>query len=249
MSKALYLFVSFFFPLLVWGQSPSSVTKGKIVLLGNTSLNSTSKNPPQAISTTIASEQMLQWQVSLGVGYVVSNRWTVGLLGGYESQKNTTELETIIKPFGQDTYSFSQSQTNNHQKAITMGVFAQWQQPITEKLTFFVQPSIQFLTKKYMYENTTMNGRFTSNDKTNLVIDGTSKYNQNQARSGYVVAVRPGLLYFFTAKLAVTLTAGQVAYASEKTSSLSPDSRQREFDFNPIPDALSDVRLGIQLYL
>lgn len=247
MPKALYLLISFFFSLIAWGQSQSPVTKGKIMLLGNTSLNSTYKNPPQGISTTIASEQMFQWQASLGVGYVLSNRWTVGILGGYESEKTTMEQESIAK--GTEMNYLYQTRTENNQKTTTIGIFAQWHQPITEKLVFFVQPSIQLSTKKYMYETSTSRGSFTRNDKTDLVVDGISRYNQNQARSGYVVAVRPGLLYFFTDKLAVTLTAGQVAYASERTTSLSPDSRQREFDFNPLPDALSDVRLGIQLYL
>ncbi len=222
-----------------FAQSPS-IQKGKLLLLGNTSVNSDHQKPSQlpANSNTL---NVFQWQATVGIGYVLSSRWAVGVNVGYDSYNEKAESQSTQLSTSGGAVSTFFTQNSFREKTYTAGIFAQWYQPISERLFLFAQPSALYQTSRNSYEKTS--SRNLGDDP----IFGTSEQGSD-ASSGYSLSVRPGLLYLFTPRIAGTLTAGQIAYTAERTSRLGDKIWEREFDLNILPTTLSDVKLGVQFY-
>ncbi len=158
--------------------------KGKVLLSGMLGI---SFNDGE--TSDYKSNRSESYYISAPVGYFISNKYAIGLIGDYSYRYS----ENLNKA---DTYSYeSTSKTNSY----SMGPFVRRYFPVVKKLMVFVHLDGKFGTKKYEY--------------TSLKSD-SSTYENNETVSLFKSDLYPGLSYRITNKLMLEAAFAKISFSS-----------------------------------
>jgi len=155
---------------------------------------------------TATGTDIKQSELTPYVGYMVSSRIAVGILGGYT--RNEQVFSSVVpSPF---------STINILQESFSAGPFVRYYHPITEKFFVFAQGDLTY-------------GK---GESTQTVADPTIQPAKAQITST-TIALRPGVSYFITKRWAVEVILGSVSYANRdfKAGSTSKDMNGYSFNF------------------
>lgn len=130
---------------------------------------------------------MLQAGINITVGKMLSDRWGILLLAGY-NQANTTTPVTV----GLTTITF-EDQSESYSIAPAVRYYA----PISEEVWFFMQGAA-FISR----------GNTTTDE-----FDGTSKVTVKLNTRGWGFGISPGISYFLTDKLSSEISIGLLGYS------------------------------------
>lgn len=194
------------------------------------------------------------------VGYLLSDRWAVGLIGGYARAVTEREASTVSGT-GFTSYIYPGLEVTS--TTWEVGAFTRYYLPLTSKLMLFAQAGGVFgrtkskVDTEYSYQGIITDGLsgrpayvFTGTDyyrdaNGNLILgsDGLPAvgYSSNsQDMDNYRVFLSPGLVFFPTPLLGIEVSTGEIAYNHNK----SLDQKNFTANLN-----LSSIKLGLSFYL
>lgn len=204
--KNILALVAFILPLY----SVAQVEKGNVLLTGNIvySRNSNDNGTPISTTATMYSvDNLTGIEFSPYVGYMISPRIAVGIFGGYKENKTET-----ISLYATTTQAVTTK---------SIGPFMRYYRAIGEKFFVFGQAD-------YTYAN--------ADWKVTIVNVGNNGESRSESTSkGNIIAIRPGLSYFITKRLAAEVVLGSISYSKTDFKI----GHQNGFDFKFITRGLS----------
>ena len=188
----------------------AQVEKGKFLLTGNIAYSRNSNDNGTPVSNTATAQSLnniTEIEFSPYVGYMISSRIAVGVFGGYRENRSERTMA-----YGTTTETVMTK---------SIGPFMRFYHPIGEKFFVFGQADYTYASADWKYNALD----FGSN--ANVTLKSTSK--------GNILAVRPGLSYFITKRLAAEVILGSISYSKTDCKV----GHQNGFDFKFITRVFS----------
>lgn len=221
------------FCILANGIAYGQAQKGALLL--GPSFNyyqSSNSSKPENVSSVKQESRSGGFDGNLRIGYFVSDKVALGILGGYSSGYSTNE-------YGNTVADFQSSEVRTHMNSV--GLFGRAYKLYNEnKFGFFCQ-------LEALYQA----GNSTTTEKEPL--NGIQQITKSTADvHGFTIGLRPGVVYFITKKIGLESSFGNLSYTNRtqknSLSSNAPASTTTSDVFN-LAFGLNTFYLGINFYL
>lgn len=198
-------------------------TFGKAVVTGSFHFASYSGSTQQESFDDVYFKQGDSKNTSLGIqpgfAFFVKDKLAIGGTFSYNYYQNKSSF------YDKDTYQ--------KRHTVSVGPLARYYIPVSNRIAFFCQASLTYVT-----------GKENRKDLTNISTVTVSSGDL----SGGAFKIYPGLTFFATPKLGIELTFGDLGYETEKLDSDHDSLDKRDTSFGANFD-FTNLGIGISLYL
>lgn len=221
MKKVLFSLYLLFIGTIAFAQ----LSKGSLLVTGSASGNKRNYDGSGTSANFLYFGPFTQttFTVAPQVSYMLSNRFAIGLEGGYTKQKYESIDDNLSLNGSTWTYK-----SNSHK--YTAGQFLRYYIPLRQNFYLYFQESALYYSGKGEYSNVSTSVFSTTESKDSYDV------------TGYRIALKPGIQYFLSNRVAIDVSVDILKYTEQKETYTTRTDDFSEFEVNLIPNS---VTLGV----